>query len=153
MNQEYHDITSRLGKPLWFDECGVPRYDPFTPRLCNDIYTDEAVLLEIACQGCYERFKVAMSRNQLERLRIAHARGESLVPAAKGEAYTLRDEIKDRTIHYGDPPHHDDPARCILAKCPADLESNGWYARMGFVLRTRETTRTGKWLNVWEFSL
>lgn len=41
------------------------------------------------------------------------------------------------------------PARCIVAKCPADLPSNGWYAHMGFELNGIETTKTGRNINVW----
>jgi hypothetical protein len=40
-------------------------------------------------------------------------------------------------------------ARFILAKCPADLPSNTWYARRGFVQTATETTRSGRQLNVW----
>jgi len=86
MHQDYHDITSRLGSPVWFDECGVPRYDPFAPGMCNDIYADEAVLLEIACQRCGARFHVSDTNRW----------GPS-----------IREAIVDKAIHYGDPPHHD----------------------------------------------
>jgi len=41
----------------------------------------------------------------------------------------------------------------LLAKCPADLEANAWYARRGFVLEEQVTTRTGKQLNVWRLRL
>lgn len=37
----------------------------------------------------------------------------------------------------------------IVAKCPADLPSNAWYARRGFVRIANETTRGGRVLNVW----
>ena len=88
MNQEYHDITSRLGPALWHDECGVPRYDPFAPGMCNNIYANEAALLEIACQDCGQRFRVAMSTLRWGwRTGIARA-------------------IAERMIHYGDPPRH-----------------------------------------------
>lgn len=40
-------------------------------------------------------------------------------------------------------------ATSLLAKCPADLPSNAWYARKGFTLRGREATPSGRELNVW----
>ena len=41
----------------------------------------------------------------------------------------------------------------IRAKCPADLESNGWYEKMGFLKTDVETTRSGRKVNVWELPL
>lgn len=40
----------------------------------------------------------------------------------------------------------------IQAKCPADLPSNAWYARRGFVLISTESTRSGRVLNVWRLA-
>jgi hypothetical protein len=45
------------------------------------------------------------------------------------------------------------PALCIVAKCPADLPSNGWYAHMGFYRIGEETTKTGRTVNVWRMGL
>ena len=39
--------------------------------------------------------------------------------------------------------------RPVQAKCPADLPSNGWYARVGFAHVGTETTRSGRVLNIW----
>lgn len=61
MLEQYEDIISRLGKPKWWDEVGCPRYAPFHPNLCNNIYAEEAILLLIACQQCHREYKVAMS--------------------------------------------------------------------------------------------
>ena len=61
MLESYQDIIGRLGKPLWWDEAGCPRYDPFRPDLCNDIYAEEALLMLIACQECGRQYKVAMT--------------------------------------------------------------------------------------------
>jgi hypothetical protein len=44
-------------------------------------------------------------------------------------------------------------AKSLFAKCPADLEANGWYARRGFVLEGMETTRNGRTLNLWRMNL
>lgn len=43
-------------------------------------------------------------------------------------------------------------AASIFAKCPADLEANGWYARMGFALESVQKTRTKK-INLWRLHL
>ena len=37
----------------------------------------------------------------------------------------------------------------IHAKCPVDLPANQWYARQGFTLLGKETTRSGRELNLW----
>lgn len=40
--------------------------------------------------------------------------------------------------------------KTIVAKCPADLPSNGWYERKGFYLIQKERTQSGRLLNVWQ---
>ena len=45
------------------------------------------------------------------------------------------------------------PAKSIFAKCPVELEANGWYQRRGFLLEGTEITRTGRKLNLWRLSL
>lgn len=44
-------------------------------------------------------------------------------------------------------------ATSIVAKCPAYLESNGWYKRRGFALDSQTHTKSGKALNVWRLGL
>jgi hypothetical protein len=44
-------------------------------------------------------------------------------------------------------------ATSILAKCPADLAANDWYARRGFVLSASEITRSGRAIQVWVLKL
>lgn len=44
-------------------------------------------------------------------------------------------------------------AVCIVAKCPADLESNKWYERRGFVLVATERAGSGRAINVWRLEL
>lgn len=90
MKQSYHDITDKLGAPLWWDEAGCPRYLPFHPHQCNSIYTREAILLEIVCQACPCRFQVALAY---------HFFGPKLLT-----------QLKDHQLHYGDPPRHECPA-------------------------------------------
>jgi len=41
----------------------------------------------------------------------------------------------------------------LFAKCPADLDSNEWYERMGFELEGTEKTRTGRNVNLWRLWL
>lgn len=38
----------------------------------------------------------------------------------------------------------------IFAKCPSDLESNGWYRHVGFNLIGKEFSKTGREINLWE---
>lgn len=45
------------------------------------------------------------------------------------------------------------PAQSIFAKCPADLPSNEWYQRKKFRYEGKETTRTGKEINLWRLDL
>lgn len=86
MKQEYDDITSRLGDPLWWDENGVPRYEPFSPRHNANIYADECALVEIACQACGHCFMVGLSSGPL--------------------GSPLHRRILDHAVHYGDPPNY-----------------------------------------------
>lgn len=40
-------------------------------------------------------------------------------------------------------------ATSVFAKVPADLEANGWYKHMGFVLEGQDESKTGRMLNLW----
>ena len=92
MKASYKDIRLRLGKPQWWDENGVPRYARFLPDLCANIYAQEAVLYQIACQNCGQTFDVVSSWGEWDRLGDEHRR-------------SLRDLIDARDLHYGDPPN------------------------------------------------
>lgn len=50
-----------------------------------------------------------------------------------------------------------DGATSIFAKCPADLDANYWYEKMGFELEDRELAgKEGgrrRWLNLWRLPL
>jgi len=86
MHASYHDILSRISDPpLWWDQNGVPRFDPFQPCLCPDIYAEVVVLLEIACQDCEEHFCVEMHY---------------------GIFTPMSDTRHPKMLHYGDPPRH-----------------------------------------------
>ena len=90
MNQPYDDITSRLGYPLWWDEVAVPRYDPFHPSLCANIYATQAALVKIRCQNCGTPFEVAFSWSGMDRV--------------KGSC-DLATQIEQHALSYGDPPN------------------------------------------------
>lgn len=86
MKCKYTDILSRIDQePIWFDEHGVPRYEPFTPRLVADIYAARVALVHIQCQNCKHPFKVAFS--------------------ARATNYRLPDRIRTKELCYGDPPN------------------------------------------------
>lgn len=85
MKQSYCDITNKLGKPLWWDEVGAPRYDEFSPDLLNDIYAKEAALMLIKCQVCRTEFKVCLSSWEIDKKSIS-------------------DRILNNSLYYGDPP-------------------------------------------------
>ena len=91
MKQEYKDIRDKLGYPVWWDECGAPRYCKVGPSLVNDIYADEVVFLEVRCQRCGHVFVVARSLNFLEK----HQQGKGFVDRLEA----------DEEIPYGDPPN------------------------------------------------
>lgn len=91
MLASYDDILSRIAEePLWYDEHGVPRYEPFHHDMLSNIYADWAVLLLISCAACGRRFKVALSGSRyFSPMGHPHKR------------------------HYGDPPRHgDERGRC-----------------------------------------
>lgn len=91
MLNNFKDITSRIKDPiLWYDSNGVPRYDKFHPTLCPDIYANEAVLYLIKCQVCNKLFTVASTYN----------------PWACNPK-TIYLQIRDKSLHFGDPPSHD----------------------------------------------
>jgi hypothetical protein len=108
MLPDYRDITSRLGPPLWWDDHGVPRYDPFHPDLCG-VYDDYGALLEIACQSCGRRFHVASGiSGGFYRLRNDDRAPVLPVPGNSG------------AFGYGDPPPHSD----ALGRCPGETMSS-----------------------------
>ena len=101
MYQPYLDIREKLGRPLWFDEEGVPRYAHFAPRLCANIYADFAALLEIRCQSCGQLFQVAASWCAMDENAVWDEHGNNPRPAeglptAESSGY----------FRYGDAPWH-----------------------------------------------
>lgn len=121
MNNDYQDIRSRINEePKWFDENAVPRYCEFHPNGCANIYATQAALVLIKCQACGKEFKVAISCFD----QIQTATG---VP-------TTFELIKNKSIHYGDPPN----VRC----CPAGPTMNCIDMR---VLEAWERPNFRKW--------
>lgn len=88
---DYKDIKDRIDEdPKWYDEKGVPRYCEFDPDKVNNIYAKEVILLLVECQNCSEKFKVAISQDNMQIHKV--------------------NSFKDKDyIHYGDPPRHNDP--------------------------------------------
>ena len=91
MHPSYRDILSRIQeRPLWWDQRGVPRYEPFHPDLSSNLYAEEIVLIEIACQGCHTRYFTEVCWSKYD----GH-------PANGTPA--LSSMVRD--IYYGDPPN------------------------------------------------
>jgi hypothetical protein len=67
-----------------------------------------------------------------------------IVSNTKGAGQRLLQQLKELRVK---------GATSLLAKCPADLQSNAWYKARGFVLEKIETTKTGRLLNVWRMTL
>ena len=85
MKQDYGDITGKLGRPVWWDEVGCPRYAPFKPWMSCDFYAEEAALLRIRCQNCHAKYLVCVSAGERDK-RPLQARVQPLT--------------------YGDPPRY-----------------------------------------------
>lgn len=83
MKQDYSDITDKLGKPLWWDEAGCPRYEPFQPCMANDFYAHEVALLRVACQNCHAEHIVCVSSGHKDKRPFAN---------------------RPQPLAYGDPP-------------------------------------------------
>jgi hypothetical protein len=99
MHHHYEDIRDRISDPpVWYDENAVPRYCNFAPSEVADIYAAEVALVEIACQNCEKPFLVAFSRSISWRIMIISGiRGMTVRDIA--------DLIRDKSLHYGDPPN------------------------------------------------
>ncbi len=92
MNNSYIDIRSRISDSiLWWDEYAVPRYEKFSPRSIANIYAEQVALVEIACQNCGQIFLVAISADWL----------------AVNTKSAIDVGIKEKSLHYGDPPNID----------------------------------------------
>ena len=110
MLPSYHDIRKRIKeKPLWYDENGVPRYDPFHPDLLPDIYADEGVLVKIQCQDstCGKTFLVGISYNRTWIAVNSNAQTLGGIPTLRQRIERFKaDPSMCLPVHYGDPPRH-----------------------------------------------
>jgi hypothetical protein len=123
MHAAYEDILDAVGgkAPLWWDQNGVPRFRPHHPDLASDIYAAEVALLRIACQRCLLEQLVQMTWSPTDVIRE--------------ESVSLADSVRDGTIHYGDPPRHDDRGEFCHAGCTMnvwDLKVEEFWTREGF---------------------
>jgi hypothetical protein len=104
MLPDYADIKDAIPVgPLWWDGHGVPRYAPFAPDMLG-VYDHIAVLYEIECQSCGERFDVGV--------------GWAEYSFVWGHEKPVLHDIADKCtqFHYGDPPRHGcagDTENCI----------------------------------------
>lgn len=131
MNHHYTDIRDRIaGPPKWWDENAVPRYCEFGPRETANIYATEVALLEIACQGCGQRFKVCMASSLTSRISSGALLG------------SLSELVEAREIHYGDPPN--------VGCCPAGPTMNSVPLR---VIEFWVTTTSLEWRREEQFEV
>lgn len=90
MFPEYPDIQALTDKePIWYDDHGVPRYAPFSPRLLSTVYAHQCALMEVQCQSCNRTFLVGID--------LEHRRGQ---PS------TAQIITEEALPHYGDAPFH-----------------------------------------------
>lgn len=95
MHESYADITERIKElPSWWDEYAVPRYERFVPRMSANIYAKYVLLMEIACQSCGKRFRVAQSQSEYDYMFTGQP------------PYDLLEEARKGSLHYGDPPNY-----------------------------------------------
>lgn len=94
MHRSYHDILSLIPQnPTFWQEGGIPRFMPFTPRDATGVYTTEAVLAKIRCQNCHESFVVLFEQKNGDLDRLGR------------EAPSIAERITSKSLHYGDPPN------------------------------------------------
>lgn len=130
MNYYYADLIDKINEnPQWWDEHAVPRFCEFKPFAASNIYADTVVLVEIACQGCDEKFKVAFSETYMSKY-MSWRRSKTADEIEKNEydegvayEYSLEGILKDRgSLHYGDPPN--------INCCPAGPTMNSVPVRV-----------------------
>ena len=60
MKQYFEDLLE-LGKPIWFDETGHPRFCKFKPKRVHNTDACEVALVKMYCECCLAEFKVAVT--------------------------------------------------------------------------------------------
>jgi hypothetical protein len=105
---DFQDITSRIAEePSWHDEHGTPRYGEFHPRDLG-VYDDSALLVEIRCQACGQRFLVGQGFSSFDRIDSALRAAYFDTGHKEPEILSPEDFLRRRAefFHYGDPPRH-----------------------------------------------
>jgi hypothetical protein len=126
MFNDYSDITDRIAEPpTWFDEHGVPRYGDFEPHKVANIYAIEVAVVEVACQGCRQKFQVAFSFHVPRGL-------EEMV----GNCISLAEAIRKGLLWYGDPPNYNHCRSGVADTCYELRVLQYWSRPAGF----------GKWV-------
>ena len=103
----YSDIRALTDvAPTWFDHDGVPRYAPFHPGLLG-VYDRFAVLAEIECQSCGQRFL------------IGEGRPKHVIHALHGDVEIIEQDLANlaQNFVFGDPPRHDCPGAGETMSC------------------------------------
>lgn len=110
MKAEYPDIKKVMGKPLWYDENGVPRYTEYVLEELPNIYADFAVAGECKCQGCGQTFSVCISLTKSRIFLVKHKHSDW--------------ELNEEYFNYGDPPIHNssDGHKCVGNTMSSDME-------------------------------
>jgi hypothetical protein len=118
--RDYADITSRLGPCKWYDGNSVPRYEEFSPNMC-DVYNRYVAFMEIACQSCDKRFLVASEISMMQTYQVSLP-----ISPLEGDEKKI-DEVTRKldkegglspweqigSFHYGDPPRHGTEETCV----------------------------------------
>jgi hypothetical protein len=111
MYQPYRDILLRLGQPLWWDESGVPRYEPFRPELTANIYAELRALIEIRCQGCQRIIPVSSVWSSMQVIAKNSEWEQYIVWDENGKNPLPKDGMPQEKhagfCGYGDAPWHD----------------------------------------------
>lgn len=105
----YRDILDAAGcQPDWWTDQGVRRFAPFAPTMLG-VYDQFALLAEMACQSCDQRFLIGEGWTRFE------------VTASEVQTHTLIELVA--AWSFGDPPRHDDgQRRCAgAAMCSVQL--------------------------------
>ena len=97
MKHHFNFLIDAMGReenpPRWWEETGYPRWVKYHPGETSNVYADEAVLLDIACQNCDERFLVSLTSSMASSL------------FESGHRKNIETLILEGLLHYGDPPN------------------------------------------------
>jgi hypothetical protein len=108
MKQYYRDIMDRIPEPpIWYDMDGVPRYCEMDPGYVSNIYADEVLFFEIACQECGTRYNVVKYTDKFSRYEsyLKYTWGKPNYPYNERE-FSIEHKLwkLEEQISYGDPP-------------------------------------------------